>query len=267
MELRNIAFYLKNQKDHIFLEPIGDIHVGSPLVDYEKLQKRINAIRDEPNRHTIIMGDVIDNIMAYAGGMVDKRWNSDIAQKDLMTTEEQSDKFVELFEPIKHKIIGILSGNHEWKTFNRRRFEKDFCEELEVPYLGYECMIHIGCYYKKSLIRDFEMWACHGSFGGMTVGGGINRLKQLAGQYDADIYLHAHTHDKAFYIDEQLYHDPKKNDLFTRPKIYVMTGTFMRAHMKGIDHYGERRPSPRLPKVGTITVDLVPHEGKIHVHE
>lgn len=266
MEFRCFAFHLDKKDDHFLLEPHGDHQIGSKLTDYNKLTERINALKKDKNRYTIIMGDIIDNIQAYAGGYVDKRWSPDVVDDELKTTDRQCDKFIELYEPVKHKILGILSGNHEWKTIDRYAFEKDFCKPLGVPYLGHMCMIHLGFYYNKQPIRAFEVWACHGSYGGMRVGGGLNRLQDLAGRYDADIYLHAHIHDKAFYEDHQLTHIPKTNDLGARPKIYVITGTFQRTHVKGVDSYGEKRAFPRVSKVGTITIHLEPLSGKAHVH-
>ena len=267
MELRCVAIELEHKDDHVFLEPHGDHQIGSKLVDYDKLAERIYTLHSDPMRYTLIMGDVIDNIQAYAGGMIDKRWSEDVADKDLETTEKQRDKFIELYYPVKHKILGILSGNHEYKTIDRYQFEHDFCGPLETPYLGSMCMIHLGIYYKKQPLKAFEIWACHGSYAGMRVGGGLNRLQDLAGRYDADIYLHAHIHDKAFYTDYQITHVPNNNSLGARPKVYVITGTFQRTHMKGIDSYAERRAYPRVSKVGTITLDLDPLSGKIHVHE
>lgn len=267
MELRCVAIHLEKKDDHIFLEPHGDHQIGSKLVDYDKLAERILALQTDPNRYTIIMGDIIDNIMAYAGGMIDKRWSEDVADENLDTTEKQRDRFIELYHPVKDKILGIMSGNHEYKTIDRYQFEQDFCAPLEAPYLGTMCMIHLGIYHNKIPLRSFEIWACHGSYAGMRVGGGLNRLQDLAGRYDADIYLHAHIHDKAFYTDHQITHIPKTNELGARPKVYVLTGTFQKTHLKGIDSYAERRAYPRVSKVGTITLALDALNGKVHVHE
>lgn len=267
MELRCISFELEKKDDHFLLEPHGDHQIGSKLVDYNKIEERVNALKNEKNRYTIIMGDIIDNINAYAGGTIDRRWSVDVVDNDLDTVEKQSDKFSELYSPVKDKILGILSGNHEWKTIDRYRFEKEFCKPLGVPYLGYMCMLHLSFTHKKQPIGEFEVWACHGSYAGMQVGGGINRLKQLSAQYRADIYLHAHTHDKMFYTDFQYYHDKKHNDIVTATKLYLMTGTFQKSHVKGVDSYIERSPKPRTSKVGTLTIDLDPLNNKIHVHE
>jgi len=249
------------------LEPHGDHQIGSPLVDFNKIEERINAIKNEKNRYTILMGDMCDNINAYAGGAVDKRYDPNLVDKELNNFERQSAKLVELYKPVKDKILGALAGNHEWKSIDKDRFITNICKPLEIPYLGFECMLHLGFYYKKTMIRAFEVWACHGSYAGMRPGGGINRLQDLAGRYDADIFLHAHTHDKAFYTDAQVHHIVKTNELGYRPKVYVMTGTFQRPHLKGYDSYIERAPKPRISKVGTITLHIDPLNGKIHIHE
>ena len=49
------------------------------------------------------MGDYIDNVMAWANGSVDKRWNPETVERDRMTTEEQIDYFVEQWAKIADK--------------------------------------------------------------------------------------------------------------------------------------------------------------------
>ena len=213
------------------------------------------------------MGDIIDNITAYAGGAADKRWSPDVVDEELKTPERQCDKFLSLYMPVKHKILGVLSGNHEWKTIDRYRFEKDFCRPLGVPYLGQMCMLNLQFYHKGEMLRAFEIWAAHGAYAGMQPGGAVNRLKALAGQYDADIYLTAHSHDKLWYTDHQVTHLTDTNELGARPKVYVVTGTFQKSHITGVDSYMEKRPQPRVSKVGTITLELDPYNGKVHIFE
>lgn len=267
MELKCYDFDIDALNGNFFLEPHGDHQIGSHLVDYDKIEERISALKEQKNRYTIIMGDIIDNITAYAGGAADRRWSADVVDDRYKTPERQCDKFLSLYMPVKRKILGILSGNHEWKTIDRYRFKREFCDPLGVPYLGQMCMINIAFMRGKKKISGFEIWAAHGSYMGMQPGGAINRLKALAGQYAADVYLHAHTHDKLWYSDHQVTHAVENNSLGQKPKIYVITGTFQKTHVVGVDSYMEKRPQPRVSKVGTITLEFDPIEGKVHAHE
>ena len=98
---------LDKKDDTISLRPLGDIHIGNRGCRLEKFKKSIDTVRSHKNTYTVGMGDYIDNITAYRGGTVDKRWNPEGVERDTLTTEEQIDKFVELWEPIKDKTIGL----------------------------------------------------------------------------------------------------------------------------------------------------------------
>ena len=65
-----------------------------------------------------------------------KRWNPETVERDRMTTEEQIDYFVKQWEKIADKCWGMLSGNHEWKTINQRRFIRDFCNPVDPDNFG-----------------------------------------------------------------------------------------------------------------------------------
>ena len=92
----------------MFLEPHGDHQIGSLLVDYDKLQERIDALK-EKNRYTILMGDMCDNISAYAGGAVDKRFDPTQIDPMLNTFERQSKHVVKLYEPLPERDPVVIN--------------------------------------------------------------------------------------------------------------------------------------------------------------
>jgi hypothetical protein len=67
---------------------------------------------------------------------------ADLARLGKMTYEQIRD----LFEPIKHKCLGLIVGNHE-KQYMRRQQQEDLhgwlCTELGVPDLGYSCFMDL----------------------------------------------------------------------------------------------------------------------------
>ena len=131
MFCRRQTIELEKKDDTIHLEPLGDIHLGNLGCDIDKYERRIKHIAKSPNTYTIGMGDYIDNISAYAGGIVDKRWNPETVDRRMLTTEEQTERFLESWRPLVDKTIGgLLAGNHEWKTINQKRFITDFCNYL-----------------------------------------------------------------------------------------------------------------------------------------
>ena len=97
------------KKDSIInMRPIGDIHLGNLGCDTNEYLKNVKFVADREDYIAIGMGDYIDNVMAYANGSIDKRWNPETVDRKMLTTEEQTESFLESWKPIAHKTIGIM---------------------------------------------------------------------------------------------------------------------------------------------------------------
>ena len=92
-----VFFDLKKKDEIINVRPLGDIHIGNLGCDVTEFQKSLDWVAEKENHFTIGMGDYIDNVMAYAQGGVDKRWNPETVDRSTLTTEEQTDKLVEMW--------------------------------------------------------------------------------------------------------------------------------------------------------------------------
>lgn len=266
MFCHQVKIKLSKKDDNIQVRPLGDIHIGNLGCDIEKFKKNIDFVAKHDDHYTVGMGDYIDNIMAWAQGGVDKRWNPETIDRKTLTTEEQIDKFVEIWKPIAKKTFGMLAGNHEWKTINRRRFIKDFCEPLDITYLGRLCFLNIQISHKKKILRDFLICAMHGGYSGMLAGGAVNRMKMIAGDFDADIFLMGHNHDTWTRTGVKMSYDKKTNSPIEKKIIYANTGTFLKGYEKGIDSYVEINPR-EAKRVGTITLTLNAEKGEMFAHE
>jgi len=257
---------LEKKDDIINYRPLGDIHLGNLGCDEERFQKNIDYIRTHDNCYTIGMGDYIDNVMAWAQGGVDKRWNPETIDRSTLTTEEQIDKFVEMWSPIAEKTTGLLAGNHEWKTINQRRFIKDFCEPMNLKYLGRLAYVNLSFKYKNKLMRDYLLLVMHGGYSGMQAGGAVNRMKMIAGDFDADVILMGHNHDLWTRTGTRMGYDKKTNNPVEKKILYANTGTFMQGYEKGVDSYVEINPR-EAKRVGTITISFLPSTGEMFAHE
>ncbi len=285
MFCRQITINLNKKDEIINVRPLGDIHIGNLGCDIKEFERSLDWVSKEEDRFTIGMGDYIDNVMAYAQGGIDKRWNPETVDRTTLTTEEQTDRFVELWSKIKtpsksrawtgsginkkplyHKTFGFLAGNHEWKTINQRRFIKDFCEPLNIEYLGRLAYVNVSFKYNNKHIRDYLILALHGGYSGMQAGGSMNRMKAICGDFDCDVVFMGHNHDTVCRPILRMGYDKRTNSPVEKKVILGNTGTFLRGYEKGVDSYVEINPK-EAKRVGTITITFEPYQGKMFAHD
>jgi hypothetical protein len=114
---------------------------------------------------------------------------------------EQIASFVELFEPIKDKILCITSGNHENRTYNKegvditRLCARQLGVEERYSKTGAVLFVRFDKDERshKTATR-YVIYSTHGSGGGRKEGAKAIRLADMAAIVDADIYIHSHTH-------------------------------------------------------------------------
>lgn len=177
----------------IEIHPMADLHLGDPHSDYRAIVKRIEYIRDTENAYCILDGDLMDAAIASSIGDT---------YGAALQPMEQLKECVKLFEPIKHKILAVLPGNHEHRIYKADGLDMTelMCSQLGIvdKYSNTTALLFIrfgkikhGNHGRRQL---YTMYVTHGSGGGRKEGGKVNRLADLASIVDADIYIHAHTH-------------------------------------------------------------------------
>jgi len=266
MEIASYNIMLKHKGEFLFIEPLGDLHIGNPAFDVNHFKSRVKAIAKDPNRYWFGMGDYIDNIHPWRRGTPDKRFTYHAVGKRLLTPGEQAQIFRQLIAPIRGKCLGLLWGNHEDSLLEPEEFISLFCEP-DLRFLGYEAMVRLRIHFRKKHIRDFVIWMCHGAYAGMKSGGAISRLEDLSRKYDAQIFLHAHTHSKGAWHGVRYQVDWKNRTLQKLDLMYVLTGCFLQEHVIGYHSYTEAKPTTKTIRVGTITIGLDPWTGKVHVYD
>ena len=116
---------------------------------------------------------------------------------------------IDLFEPIQEKILAILTGNHESRTYQKEGI--DLTEVMARQMRLYDKFSKTGAlifirFGKQSRgqketkgtgkVRKmcYTIYATHGRGGGRKEGAKAIRLADMASIVDADIYIHSHTH-------------------------------------------------------------------------
>ena len=191
--MESIKIELPKELCSIEVHPFADLHIGDKHCDLENIKSRIEEVKQKENAYIILNGDIINNAT--------KTSVSDCYAEELSPMEQIS-RFVELFEPVKDRLLCITSGNHENRTYNKEGID---ITRLCARELGVEnrysktsaiVFIKFGCKAVMNHGRPltYSMYCNHGSGGGRKEGAKAIRLADMACVVDADIYLHSHTH-------------------------------------------------------------------------
>jgi predicted phosphodiesterase len=179
--------------DTIEIHPMADLHIGDSQCDYKLILERIEYIKNTPNAYCILDGDLMDTAIASSIG--------DTYAANLQPME-QLKHCVKIFEPIKDKILAVLSGNHENRVYKSDGLDitELMCAQLGIadkysPTTAF-LFIRFGkvSHARHNRPQIYTAYVTHGSGGGRKEGGKVNRLADLAAIVDADIYIHGHTH-------------------------------------------------------------------------
>ncbi len=180
-------FSKKFDTDRFTLYPIGDLHLGSAQCDIEFVQSVIEEVRTNPDAYWVGMGDLMEN--AIVGSKSD-------VYKQTMQPEEQVDRLIELFDPIKYKGLFNIGGNHERRNVRITGLSPDkyISKELGMPFAEFSCMARfiLNCHAPNTFTCYFH----HNLGGGYTNGGKVNRagaLRQIAPVADATFSAHFHV--------------------------------------------------------------------------
>jgi hypothetical protein len=190
MECKSYKF----KENAIDLIPIGDIHMGDKAFTEESLRKLkgyIDYIKNHSNAYCFLMGDLCNC------ATLDSK-SSPFCQN--MDVNAQIKAIVDIFKPIKKKILGAIDGNHELRLERYCGYSPtiSICERLEIPYFKNSAVIifRLCCHGPRDVSRtSFSGFFHHTTGGGATMGSKINKPEALRGLVgNCDFYCGAHNH-------------------------------------------------------------------------
>ena len=208
--------------------PLADPHIGAQQCDFHRLQEKIAYIRDNENVYTILNGDLVDMAVRTSIGDV---YGQTIAP---MAALEQC---VKIFGPIADKILCANEGNHELRIYKTDGilFTQLMCSQLGIAdrYSSASTLLFIRFGEHRGKDRQhgrpvcYTIYCVHGSGGGKKEGGKAQRLSDLAGIIDADVYVHSHTH-LPIILKERFYRVSAANSSVSLvDKLFVNTGAML----------------------------------------
>lgn len=137
---------------------ISDIHEGTLLQHEHGIEQMIQMVLSDKSNYVAILGDLAEAIT-----IDDKRYDPATTDDRVPTPLQQYKSLVELFRPIKERIVVVLEGNHDYKISARfgNGVRDIFCSGLNVPFGTYSCKLAVGdrkgkAQYKAYLTHGFR---------------------------------------------------------------------------------------------------------------
>lgn len=191
--MKIIKVDLSQDLKQIEVHTFADEHIGDAHCDIARLKERIKYVAETPNAYCILNGDILDNASRSSIGDIETR------ELNIMG---QIQNGVELFSPIKDKILCITNGNHKNRAYRKEGIDISMivANQLGIGdrYSPAAALLFLR-FGKQSLHRNnrrvlYSIFCNHGSGGGRREGAKAIRLADMASIVDADIYVHSHTH-------------------------------------------------------------------------
>jgi hypothetical protein len=253
-----------SRSDRFYLVPIGDVHLGARACDTDALKTTIEWVRKTPGAYWIGMGDQAEHICPG-----DKRFDlKTLDPKFLPSLDDLPNRclkeLVLLFQPIKSKCLGLLTGNHEetLRLRNSHDIHGALCVALNAKNLGYDSLIrwtfrrgNNGKNFGPSVITLF---ASHSTISGRRDGAKVNRMLDVSRNFDADLYLFGHGHAQVAARSVEL-GLPASGALKLRERLRLvcMTGTYRRTYAEGTLDYSEKGGFAPTP-IGSPRIEIRP---------
>ena len=247
--MKIIKIDLPRELESVELHVFADEHIGDTNSDVKRVIDRIEYVKNTPNAYCILNGDIIDNATKTSIG--------DTYMQEF-NPMEQLQKAVELFEPIKDKILCITHGNHENRTYKNEGINLSclIAKQLGLSdrYTPTSAVLFIRLGEYSLRVREsngsgkkrqvcYMLYVLHGSGGGRKEGAKAIRLADMASIIDVDIYIHSHTHLPM--VMKQAFHriDPRNNSVALVDKLFVNTASNL--NYGGYGEAAEFKPSSK----------------------
>ena len=238
---------------------ISDAHEGSSLQHKEGLKEVIETVASDKIGYMASGGDDIEAIMVD-----DKRYDAETIDTETKAVPLlQAEAVIDIYQPVKKKLLFKLTGNHEYKLHRFGNLTQFICKRLEVPYGTYSCKFTALDKKNKPMFKFFYThgWGSVGSTADDPVRRLANmqlqikrKLQPLAG--DCVLMACGHNHklivvepERELYLTDNGTHIKAK---YTKPpqfgdyidpslRWYCSTGSFLKLYGDmGVSGYAER---------------------------
>ena len=170
---------------------LSDLHYGNPFCSLKHFQRTIDFIKKNDNCFCFLNGDLCESVTKNSKGDV---------YTQTYTPQEQRDAVIDLMTPIKNKVLGCTTGNHEARIYNETGVDltKDIAEALQVQYRSEGMMfkLSLGQGNSRHSTSPYVFWSyiTHGYGGARTKASKAIKVERAASWIHADWYAMSHDH-------------------------------------------------------------------------
>lgn len=190
-ELRWYGAVLPKHLTDVKVIVLADLHYGNPYCSLKHFLEVIRFVKEKENCYCYLNGDLLEAVTRQSKGDVYK-------QED--TPQDQRNDVIGMLMPIKDKILGMTTGNHEQRIYNETGVDlsADIAKALGVPYRpeGMFHKIRVGSgnsgHQEKPYV--FTGYFSHGYGGARTKSAKAVKAERLAYMLHADWYAMSHDH-------------------------------------------------------------------------
>ena len=177
----------------IDIYPIADVHLGAiehAEPEWQAFLKRL----EKDNAYIVLAGDLLNN--STRGTKFANPFD------EVLRPREAKRRMVEYLDPIKDRILCVVSGNHEARTLkdSDQDLTYDICAKLNVEHLYRENMAFmlVECGNRKSEDKSqatYVFCITHGSGGGIYTGAAVNKSERFGNVIEGvDCIITGHVH-------------------------------------------------------------------------
>jgi predicted phosphodiesterase len=200
---------------------LNDWHLGSINCDRKAIKKYVKYIQSQDDAICVCLGDLLENSNknSIGAGVYDQESYPD----------EQLEEVLELLEPIKDKIIGVVGGNHERraKKDSGIRLDRLMARDLGVQWFDNEIMMVL---YRKSgdHSKSASFYFNHTKISGKNKATIMNTMdRDVAGKSNFDVYVKGHDHQVGCLGFEYMHFDKRTCKVSVKIRYHVLTGSFL----------------------------------------
>jgi hypothetical protein len=247
----------------ITIKPIFDVHLLNELCDTHAFKEYLED--SDERTYFFIGGDLFDAIV-----IPDPRYAKHIdASRGRAIIDEAVKKATKILLPYKDKIIGMGTGNHEERYIQKTGHDPigTLCKDFGCKHLGYSGLLKLilhdtkGTRSRTVVIRYHHGWGG----GGRTLGNSLTKYEKDIKNWDANIFLYGHDHQRKGDRIPRL--GLSGNKLISKPILIGVCGSYLKTYTETHEpSYSEEKGYPPV-EIGGIKVKIKPRrrgfDGKI----